>query len=171
MVRVPQKHDPLYWKTKCEIISPKCSQKHRRTGNFLPGGGGNPFAQKIIASCPNVYETVERKLGPCNKIGRTGIWKWLDTVFQSQYLPSLSINFVATNKDLEKIATTVVLGKEENLAWSGLQWHRSCQLLTRKLQFDRATDSLLALVTTARGTGSNFHVPRYEGWTRTETFL
>ena len=35
-------------------------------------GGGNPFAQKIIASCPNFYETVERKLGPCNKIGRTG---------------------------------------------------------------------------------------------------
>ena len=24
---------------------------------------------------------------------------------------------------------------------------------------------------TARATGSNFHVPRYEGWTRTETFL
>ena len=39
---------------------------------FCQGGGGNPFAQKIIASCPNFYETVERKLGPCNKIGRTG---------------------------------------------------------------------------------------------------
>ena len=88
-------------------------------------GSGNPFAQKILASCPNFYETVERKLGPCNKIGRTGIWKWLDTVFQSQYLPSLSINFVATNKHLEKIATTVVLDKQGNLSWSGLQWHRS----------------------------------------------
>ena len=41
---------------------------------FCPGGGGgNPFAQKIVASCPNFYKTVERKLGPCNKIGRTGI--------------------------------------------------------------------------------------------------
>ena len=89
-------------------------------------GGGNPFAQKILASCPNFYKTVERKLGPCSKIGRTGIWKWLDTVFQSQYLPSLSINYVATNKHLEKIATTVVLGKEGNLSRSGLQWHRSC---------------------------------------------
>ena len=25
-----------------------------------------------------------------------------------------------------KIATTVVLDKDENLLWSGLQWHRSC---------------------------------------------
>ena len=30
---------------------------NRRTGNFLPGGGGKPFAQKLLASCPNFYET------------------------------------------------------------------------------------------------------------------
>ena len=35
---------------------------YRRTGNFLPGGGGGkPFAQKILRSCPNVYETYSRK--------------------------------------------------------------------------------------------------------------
>ena len=28
---------------------------------------------------------------------------WLDTVFQGQYLPSLSTNYVAINKDLEKL--------------------------------------------------------------------
>ena len=39
--------------------------------------------------------------------------RWLDTVFQGQYLPSLSINYVAINKVLEKIATTVVLDKDE----------------------------------------------------------
>ena len=39
--------------------------------------------------------------------------RWLDTVFQGQYLPSLSINYVAINKD-------------ESLLWSGLQRHRSC---------------------------------------------
>ena len=27
-------------------------------------GGGKPFAQKILASCPNFYETVEKKRGP-----------------------------------------------------------------------------------------------------------
>ena len=29
--------------------------------------------------------------------------KWLDRVFQGQYLPNLSINYVAVNKDLEKL--------------------------------------------------------------------
>ena len=45
---------------------------HRRTGNFLPGGGGRggggggggkPIAQKNLASCPNFYERVGKKLG------------------------------------------------------------------------------------------------------------
>ena len=31
----------------------KHAGKHRRTGNFLPGGGGGKsFAQEILASCP-----------------------------------------------------------------------------------------------------------------------
>ena len=38
---------------------------HRRTGNFLSGGGGGkPFAQNILTSCPNFYKTVEQKRGP-----------------------------------------------------------------------------------------------------------
>ena len=32
-----------------------------------------------------------------------GNLRWLDTVFQGQYLPSLSINYVAKNKVLEKL--------------------------------------------------------------------
>ena len=32
-----------------------------------------------------------------------GLLRWLDTVFQGQYLPSLSINYVAINKVLEKL--------------------------------------------------------------------
>ena len=39
-------------------------KNHRRTGNFLPGGSGKLFAQKIFASCPNFYQTVEKKRGP-----------------------------------------------------------------------------------------------------------
>ena len=30
----------------------------------LPAGSSNPFAQKLLASCPNFYKTVEKKLGP-----------------------------------------------------------------------------------------------------------
>ena len=41
--------------------------------------------------------------------------RWLDIAFQGQYLPRLSVNYVAINKDLEKIDTTVVLDKDENL--------------------------------------------------------
>ena len=37
------------------------ADEHRRTGNFLPGGGGKPFAQKNLASCPNFSERVEKK--------------------------------------------------------------------------------------------------------------
>ena len=32
-----------------------------------------------------------------------GTLRWLDTVFQGQYLPCVSINYVAINKDLEKL--------------------------------------------------------------------
>ena len=34
--------------------------------------------------------------------GRLGL-RWLDIVFQGQYLPSLSVNYVTINKDLEKL--------------------------------------------------------------------
>ena len=34
---------------------------------------------------------------------RLNCLRWLDTVFQGQYLPSLSVNCVAINKDLEKL--------------------------------------------------------------------
>ena len=68
----------------------------RRTGYFLPGGGGGgkPFAPKIIASYLNFYKTVEQRRGPM---------QWLHTVFQGQCLPTLSINYVAINKHLEKL--------------------------------------------------------------------
>ena len=83
---------------------PYCFLSHRRTGIFLPGGGGKPFAQKNHSSCPNFYERVEKKWGPYwNNIGRPGIWRWLDTVLQGSIIPSLSIDYVAINKHLEKL--------------------------------------------------------------------
>ena len=64
-------------------------------------GGGKPFAQKILASCPNFYTGAIR----CNNIGRTGIRKCLNTVFQGQYIPAKLEHklYVAINKHLEKL--------------------------------------------------------------------
>ena len=39
----------------------------------------------------------------CLKEEIIDVLRWLDTVFQGQYLPRLSINYVAINKDLEKL--------------------------------------------------------------------
>ena len=37
------------------------------------------------------------------RVMKVNVLRWLDTVFQGQYLPSLSINYVAINKVLEKL--------------------------------------------------------------------
>ena len=60
---------------------------HRHTENFLPGGGGvNHLPKKFSQVTQIFYKRVEKKRGPyCNNIGRTGVWRWLDTVFQGQY--------------------------------------------------------------------------------------
>ena len=35
---------------------------------FFAGGGGEPFARKILASCPNFYESVEKEWGLYNAL-------------------------------------------------------------------------------------------------------
>ena len=66
-------------------------------------GGGKPFVQKILQAAQSFTKQSNRNEDRCNSIGRTGISKWLETVFEGQYLPSLSINYVAINKHLEKL--------------------------------------------------------------------
>ena len=39
--------------------------------------------------------------------------RWLDWIFWGEYLPSLSINYVAMSKDKEKKVSTTVLYKDE----------------------------------------------------------
>ena len=70
----------------------------RRTGYFLPGGGGaevKHLPKKLLQVNKIFKKQSNRDEGRCNNIGRTGIWKWLHTVFQGQCLPTLSINYVA----------------------------------------------------------------------------
>ena len=87
-------------------------------GNFLPGEAVNHLPKKFS----HVAQISTKQHRPHH-----GIWRWLDTVCKGHCLPSSSLNYVAIKKPFGKIATTVVLDKDENLSWSGLQWHRSCQ--------------------------------------------
>ena len=55
------------------------------------------FLQQEILSCLQVA---------CHRIAAQHCLRWLDTVFKGQYLPRLSIDYVAINKDLEKLLPT-----------------------------------------------------------------
>ena len=55
------------------------------------------FLQQEILSCLQFS---------CHRIAAQHCLRWLDTVFQGQYLPRLGINYVAINKDLEKLLPT-----------------------------------------------------------------
>ena len=77
---------------------------HKRTGNFLPGGrggGGKPFAQKHLASCPNFYERVEKNMRAIFQQHRPSWHMKVARYSFSGSIPSLSINYVAINKHLE----------------------------------------------------------------------
>ena len=47
-------------------------------------------------------KTIENSVMVSEKLYRITL-RWLDTVFQGQYLPSFSINYVAINKVFEKL--------------------------------------------------------------------
>ena len=56
---------------------------------------------KILSNKQNI--TNYKKNADIEEGTRVTHLRWLDTVFKGQYLPSLSINFVAINKVLEKL--------------------------------------------------------------------
>ena len=93
---------------------------------FGQGGAVNHLPKNFLQVAQIFTNRLNRHEGRCNNIGRTRIWKWLDTVFQGQYLPKFEHKLRRHKQTFGKIATTVVLDKDENLLWSGLQWHRSC---------------------------------------------
>ena len=48
--------------------------------------------------------------------------------FSVSILPKFERKLRGHKQRFEKIATIVVFDKDENLLWSGLQWHRSCYI-------------------------------------------
>ena len=99
----------------------------RKTGLKIYVLWYSPFAQKILASFPNFYKTVEKKRG---LFDATTYPYWHMKVARYNFSGSIPAKFEHKlrrhKQTFGKIATTVVLDKDENLLWSGLQWHRSC---------------------------------------------
>ena len=91
------------------------NRDHRRTGNFRAGGGGKPFAQKILASCPNVYKTVEQKRGPMQQDRPYWHMKMAPYSFSGSIPAKFEHKLRRHKQSFGKIATTVVLDKDENL--------------------------------------------------------
>ena len=77
----------------------------RWSGHPIPRIGINEFRIDWLIDW---FMKITRKEEPGNLIleprqaTMTLTLRWLDGVFQGQYLPSLSVNYVAINKDMEK---------------------------------------------------------------------
>ena len=75
-------------------------------GKLLSSGFPYPLPESDLFNGQR-YLAFER-LGPEIQLSKLQYWRvtplrWLDTVFQGQYLPSFSINYVAKNKVLENL--------------------------------------------------------------------
>ena len=94
---------------------------------FRQGGGGKPLVPNKFLQVAQIFtKQSNRNEGRCNNIGRSGIWKWPNTVFSESIPAKFEHKLHRHKQTFGTITTTVVLDKDENLLWSGLQWHRSC---------------------------------------------
>ena len=67
------------------------------------GGGGKPFAQKHLAGCPNFYGRVEKNMRAIFQQHRPSWHMKVARYSFSGSIPSLSTNYVAIKKHLEKL--------------------------------------------------------------------
>ena len=95
------------------------SSRHRRTGYFLPGGGGwgavNHLPQKIFASCPHFYQTVEQKQGPMQQDRPYWHMKMALYSFSGSIPAKFEHKLRRHKQTFGKVATTGVLDKDQNL--------------------------------------------------------
>ena len=79
------------------------------------GGGGKPFAPKIIASYLNFYKTVEQRRGPMQQHRPYWHMKMAPYSFSGSIPAKFEHKLRRHKQSFGKIATTVVLDKDENL--------------------------------------------------------
>ena len=107
------------------------NRDHGRTGNFRPEGGGggavNHSPKKFLQIAQIFTKQSKRNEGHTMQQHRP---YWHMKVPRYSFSGSIPAKFEHKlrrhKQSFGKIATTVVLDKDENLLWSGLQWHRSC---------------------------------------------
>ena len=100
---------------------------HRRTGNFLPRGAVNHLPKKFVQVAQIFTKQSKRNEGHTMQQHRP---YWHMKVAWYSFSGSIPAKFEHKlrrhKQSFGKIATAVVLDKDENLLWSGLQWHWSC---------------------------------------------
>ena len=100
---------------------------HKRTGNFLPAGAVNHLPKKCLQVAQSFTKQSKRNEGDTMQQHRP---YWHMKVARYSFSGSIPAKFEhklrCHKQTFRKIGTTVVLDKDENLIWSGLQWHQNC---------------------------------------------
>ena len=113
--------------THASGISIQWVWKHRRTPNFRPGGAVNHLPKKFMQVAQIFTKQSKRNEGHTMQQHRP---YWHMKVPRYSFSGSIPAKFEHKlrrhKQTFGKIATTVVLDKDKNLSWSGLQWHESC---------------------------------------------
>ena len=108
------------WRYECYFLVAKTIFYSIGVWAIFGQGGGKPFAQMFTKqSKTNEGHTMQQHRP-----------HWHMKVPRHSFSGSIPAKFehklCRHKQTFGKIATTVVLDKDENLSWSGLQWHRSC---------------------------------------------
>ena len=100
----------------CKCFESANTDRHRRTGYFLPRGAVNHLPKKFLQVAQIFTKQSNRNEGRCNKIGRTGIYMKMAPYSFSGSIPAKFEHKLRRHKQtFGKVATTGVLDKDENL--------------------------------------------------------
>jgi len=81
-------------------------------------GGFNFWSRHSFGFCGSTRDFLEFRFFAPFKVARYSFLEWIPPTFERKLRRH--------KQRFGQINTTVVLDKDENLLWSGLQWHRSC---------------------------------------------
>ena len=120
----------LCWPYRTKLSLTVKTDDHRRTGSFRPGGAVDHLPKKFLQIAQIFTKQSKRNKGHTMQQHRPEYWHTKVPQYRfsgSIYTCQVWAQTIRRHKQtFGKIATTVVSDKDENLSWSGLQWHWSC---------------------------------------------